>query len=375
MKKSFLFGVVIACLCALFFGCKKKGGVTVGSAESSGPSLGFSEIITGYDNLMNKAKEYEQKENFVYALGYYFDASQEKDASENNKVSAKQALDLLAEKLKNGEVGLKEQTVFGINDALTSLKFAMYKYFTEFCAFDFIFSIEKQTNIDYENRTADYLACFSCKDSAKYKEIKSAVYNAFENLPYYEAKVGRAAHFDENDFNTDYSEAIIQSGYLTNGMAFFSLNNPNISNDLLVSALAETDPYSGQRIHYNGADSSSLYFFDFTVLDSNGNEIQKFKNFPCFGISALDFTYGTVDTTFTTKYGGFAYDTSNRMQIKNVPSQYMQDFENGTIILRLDALYLPYGSFPYGEGTIDNIQNAKKIKMPVRENILRFEKY
>lgn len=375
MKKPFLFIIVITCLCALFFGCKKKGSVKDVKTKNSESNLGFSEVITGYNNLMNKAKEYEQNESFVYALGYYFDASQDKNASENDKSTAKQAFDLLTEKLKNGEVGLKEQNVFGINDALSTLKFEMYKYFTEFCAFDFIFQIEKQTNIDYESRTADYLACFTCTDSVKYEKIKSAVYTAFKNLPYYELNVGLVAQLEETDFNSTYSEAIIQSGYLTNGMVFFDLNNPNISDDLLVSALAETNPYSSHNhICYNGADNSSLYFFDFTALDSNGNKIQKFKNFPCFGISELDFKNGIVETTFTTKYGGFAYDVSNRMQIKNVPAQYMQDFENGTIILKLDALYLPYGSFPYGEGTIDNIQNAKKIRMPVRDNILQFKK-
>ncbi len=362
------FAVILFSLILLvsLAGCKNNKAANKNSKNEDN-LLNFSEPITDYKTQMQKGKEYEQAEQFIYALGYYYDASENINASAAEKEAALSAFDLLAAKLENGEVGLKEENTFGIHDALIDLKYEMYQYFTEFCAYNFIFELVDK-RINYDDRTVDYIITFNCKTSDKVKKIRGI--NYFKNLPYYNNGFFTLIYFDKDDF-TAAGEVIINNGYITS-MPFFDINNPNISDGLLVSSLVSFNGHS--QLSYNNAYENSLYSFDFTILDSNGAEIQQFKNFPCYGLSELDFRYGEVNTVYTTEYGSLAYNASNKMLMKGIPAKYMQDFEDGTVSFRLDALYLPYGSFPYGEGIIENIQYAKKVKMPVRDNILKFNK-
>ena len=53
---------------------------------------GFSE---SYDELLSKGKDFESKKQYVYALGYYYDAMQEDDTS----TEAKKLFDSLENKL------------------------------------------------------------------------------------------------------------------------------------------------------------------------------------------------------------------------------------------------------------------------------------
>ena len=93
-------------------------------------TMGLFAQNTDYKALLAKAKEYEDKKQFVYALGTYYDAV----AAEPNEASkeAQDAFNTLSDSIKDGKPGFGEFDEFEIYDNWLAFCKEYEKYWTEY---------------------------------------------------------------------------------------------------------------------------------------------------------------------------------------------------------------------------------------------------
>ncbi|GEM_PF-6477120 len=106
-----------------------------------------------YDDLLAKGKDFESKQQYVYALGYYYDAMQKDDST----TEANKLFNSLENKLRQGASGLKLSKWDDPKEAWKNIIKEFYKYFTEFSPYEFHYFDElEQGELNYKNRTASY---------------------------------------------------------------------------------------------------------------------------------------------------------------------------------------------------------------------------
>ena len=106
-----------------------------------------------YETLLNKGKEYESKKEYVYALGYYYDAMYTENALEG----ARDSFNRLSEMLKKGSDGLELSMWDDPEEAWNKVIKEYHKYFTEFCPYDFLYDGNLvKGELNYKDKTATY---------------------------------------------------------------------------------------------------------------------------------------------------------------------------------------------------------------------------
>ena len=138
----------------------------------------FMSTITfaqNYEANLAKAKEYEEKKEFVYALGYYYDAMND----ENALPEARQNFNSISTKLSKGPSGLELSMWDDPKEAWRNVILEFYKYFTEFSPYEFYYYDKlEQRELDYKNKTATYLMKYDFKLSNKFKAISNCLTNS-----------------------------------------------------------------------------------------------------------------------------------------------------------------------------------------------------
>lgn len=128
-----------------------------------------------YEANLSKAKEYEEKKEFVYALGYYYDAMNDANAL----TEARQKFNSLYKKLCKGPSGLELSLWDDPKEAWKKVILDFYRYFTEFSPYEFYYYDElEQGELDYKNKTATYLMKYDFKLSDKFKAISNCLTNS-----------------------------------------------------------------------------------------------------------------------------------------------------------------------------------------------------
>ena len=127
-----------------------------------------------YQELMNQAKEYEEKKEYVYALGYYYDAMND----ENALPEARQNFNSISTKLSKGPSGLELSMWDDPKEAWRKVILEFYRYFTEFSPYEFYYYDElEQGELDYKNKTATYLMKYKFSLTDKFKTISKCLTN------------------------------------------------------------------------------------------------------------------------------------------------------------------------------------------------------
>lgn len=147
------------------------------------------EAANTYQELLQQGITYEENEEYVYALGVYYDACRDYPFK---CTEAKRRFKELSETIKSGKPGLKEYDDFEFYDAWISLLKNAEKYGTENPPYYVKCEDIKKGEIDYENRTADYYIDFKYGLTNKFYEIyqntiikglEAAYRNDFKAIP------------------------------------------------------------------------------------------------------------------------------------------------------------------------------------------------
>ena len=130
-----------------------------------------------YDELLAKAKSYEAKKEWVYAMGYYYDAA----FAENAQEEAQQKFDALSAEIANGNPGFGKFNVFSLYDEWVNLVKNFVKYFTEFSPYSVWYDGElvlKET--DYKAKKATYDMKCSLVPTQKFRYIEYALQEGYK---------------------------------------------------------------------------------------------------------------------------------------------------------------------------------------------------
>ncbi len=134
-------------------------------------SLSFvvSLFAKSYDELIKSGEDFENKKQWIYALGAYYDAMQIAEDSE----IAKQKYDELSDCIKNGNPGFGTFNVFSMHDEWVNLIKNAEQYFTKTFPYKITYENEdlKMDSADYENRTANYKLALKVEQTDLYKDV------------------------------------------------------------------------------------------------------------------------------------------------------------------------------------------------------------
>lgn len=130
-----------------------------------------------YNALLSKGKDYENKKQFVYALGTYYDAVAAEPTGDSKE--AEDAFNALSDSIKNGNPGIGEFDEFEIYDNWLVLCKEYEKYWTEYSPRAIIYELERDS-IDRATKTGNYKVSLKLEWSAKYKRISEAVLAGLE---------------------------------------------------------------------------------------------------------------------------------------------------------------------------------------------------
>lgn len=159
-----------------------------------------------YETMINKGKEYEERKEYIYALGYYYDAMN----SENAQPEAKDNYNRVSNQIRWGAKGLELSMWEDPNEAWNKIIREYYKYFTEYSPYDFNYSGDLcQGEINYKNKTINYTMDCNSFLSEKFIAISEAlaksvdyVYKEYDKTGYNWYSLKDNSRIDSTDFYT-----------------------------------------------------------------------------------------------------------------------------------------------------------------------------
>src|SRR5574344_1069709 len=274
-----------------------------------------------YTELLTKAKAYEDRKEWCYALGSYYDAIVEDPANAEEAVAQYTAI---ADALKEEKPGLGDYNVFTQHDSWISLLQNTEKYWTEFCPEYFTFSEIKKDAVDFKTRTASYSISITGHESAKYSEIQGLISNGYQ----------KAYRSDWTDMPEKWPSSSVFSsagGALQNGAALF---------------ISENDVYPAwnfvRQKHYDDP-KYKLYDLQFSIVDENGTELLKSEQ----------YLEGTESYTFD-----------------KVPADIMAVIDAGKAKPKLTAICLKYGTYNKDDDDIssESVEHLQELPIPLEQN-------
>ena len=311
-------------------------------------TMGLFAQSADYKALLAKAKEYEGKKQFVYALGTYYDAVAAEPSGASKE--AQDAFNTLSDSIKDGKPGIGEFDEFEIYDNWLAFCKEYEKYWTEYSPRAIIYKLERDS-IDRATKTGNYKVSLKEEWSAKYKRISEAVLAGLEkswkddwtgipkvwpkeSVYMAELKGVRPKNFTSGaDFGRYF--ASVTDTYLKNGVALFQ----KYAGDYYDEKAFRKYPYYSivPAAFVEGASS----------IDNWGN------NQPKNGC-LIDLKAKIVDANGKTLY------TSNRISMmggdnsiygsvyifKNIDQASMKLIDSGKAKLELDSAFLEYGNPP-----------------------------
>lgn len=126
-----------------------------------------------YQELMNQAKNAEQNNKLVTALGIYYDAAH----ANNAEPEAEKRFAEIKYALESGKPDLsQDEDIFTLNEKWIDLRKDFINYFTNNCPWTFYFNNDfESVKLNAENKTADYKIYYLSRVSRKYILIDDIV--------------------------------------------------------------------------------------------------------------------------------------------------------------------------------------------------------
>ena len=274
-----------------------------------------------YTELFNKAKAYEEKKEWCYALGYYYDAILEDPA---NADEAAEQYQTIRDAIREGKPGPGEYDDFTMHDSWILLLQNAEKYWTEFCPKYFTFGSMEKGKLDYKTHTASYSIPVKSNWSAKYNEIQGLVKDGYKT----------AYRSDWTDLPENWPANSIfpaSGGAKQKGAALY------IGGDGFCPA------WNYSRRDYYEESGYGLYDLKFSICDENGTELLKSER----------YLEGTKYYTFD-----------------KVPEDIMAVIDAGKVQPKLTAIYLEYGkcNSDDNDGGRGFVKHLQELSIPLEQN-------
>ena len=216
-----------------------------------------------------KAKQYENNKQLIYALGEYYDAY----VSDVNQTEARERFGVLLDAISEGNPGVGDFDVFELYDDWILLLQDYEKYWTEYCPFIIKIPVLEKKNLNIENKTATYNYKIDYyEDTEKFSRITKAV------------KIGLYRVYTTQKWNKDYLYSLTND---RNGSPYW--HTTTVYNEIFryhnygVRLLASTTRLPYLEEWYEGARTwatssslfTTLYDISFEIIDDEGNLIKK----------------------------------------------------------------------------------------------------
>ncbi len=259
-----------------------------------------------YRTLLARAKGFEAKKQFVYALGTYYDAMQ---SSPNLRSSeAYEAFNRLGNLLRTGAPGEGEFAAydeFDLYDGWETILKEYEKYWTEYCPWVFSFSIVKG-DVNFKARTAAYRIPITAEHSYKYDRIYGFIKTGFDI----------AYRSDWNGIPEDWPAHSVYTAddgqYQHDGAVQFKASSSYNRKTGEVTAYDKASCAALWKLN----DGTMLYDVKFNIIDTNGKVL----------LSSERKLVGSGDYEFA-----------------DVPLAVMKQMDAGSVRIVPEELYLQYG--------------------------------
>lgn len=127
----------------------------------------FSTYAKSYEELIKDGEDFENKKQWIYALGAYYDAIQVSEDYED----AEQKYDKLSNCIREGNPGFGEFNIFSMHDEWVNLIKNAEQYFTKTFPYEISYENIEMDSADYESRTANYKLSLKVEESGLYKDV------------------------------------------------------------------------------------------------------------------------------------------------------------------------------------------------------------
>lgn len=295
-----------------------------------------------YNALLAQAKDYANKQKFVYALGTYYDAIAA-EPSETSK-EAQDAFNALLESVKQGKPGIGDFDEFEIYDKWVLFLKEYEKYFTEYSPKAISFGPPQRQSIDRATKTGIYTVSVTWNWTAKYTRISQAVFAGLK-----QARQSDWTGIPEDWPKTSVYAAEFKAGtYLKDGVSLWYQDVPldaSHSRDAKIIVAAALVDYGYGRSVYTG---SSYYSGVGRLAD-----IYETVHYQKFSLNDIKFTVNDLS--------GKVLLTTSRLILKGstgenagttvytftgVDRETMKIIDSGKVTIVPTELVLTYGKPP-----------------------------
>lgn len=288
-----------------------------------------------YKNHLSKAKEYESKKRYVYALGAYYDAMGV-DFAPDEKQEAINGYTTLVKSILSGNPGLGSYNEFTIHDEWKNLLIDAEKFGCSFNPFEVTVGNLVKGDLDYTTKTASYSASISYKVGNRYKYTIGIIENGYK----------KAYKEDWKDLPKEWpTYSVSYNGndvYNVEGVCIFAVKKDKFSNAhynaFAVNELRHAEIVLGRNM-WNSFNT--LMDCKFNIVDENGKELVK-------PVRCL-----------------LGYE--NTVTFKGITPDVMDLIENRKVSINPINYYLQYGKYysPQDYGGRALIKDFAELKLPI----------
>ena len=286
-----------------------------------------------YASHLAKAKEYETKKQWIFALGEYYEAMLAEPT-----LAAEEAYNgwtVLANDIKSGKPGHGEYGVFEQYDGWIALMREYERYWTEYCPRVIVFNKPVRTEINSANRTATYTVGVSWRWSEKYSAMYDVITKGYEKA--YSSE-WNAEYLKGWPKTSVYNAPADKGKFLQNGAVQTqnrTINEINSYTDHHVYRWEPlyTEPAFSAGFEYGGygEESTTMYDIKFRIVDSDKKVIFQSPRF------MLDYHYN---------YYNYYYNEPVFLHTFTVSAEQMTLIDAGNITFVPEGVYLKYGDHP-----------------------------
>ena len=259
-----------------------------------------------YSAYLKKAKEYEAKKQWAFALDAYYDALN-CDDEPLTKEEALTAYNNIKTAISSGNPGLGKYNAFTMHDEWKKLLIDAEKLGSSICLCDINVGNLVQGKLDYETRTATYYSKIDTTISDRYNNTISIIASGY-NIAYKTDWTDLVKPENWPIFSVSHSK----NGVYNENGALIIENNGEYCNAFYVSIR--------ESISWGVTNYRALYDFKFNIVDENGKEIVKGKR----------WLGGTEDNTIT---------------FTGIKPEIMDLIDNEQAFINLQTVYLEYGHY------------------------------
>lgn len=191
-----------------------------------------------YDEFIQEAEQYENKKEWFYALGAYYNAMK---VSDNSDV-AQQKYTELSDCIKSGKPGFGEFNVFSMHDEWVNLIKNAEKYFTETFPYMISYDTLEMDSANYEKKTANYKLGLTVNQSEFYENAREILKNGYE----------KTNHSDWKDLESEYKSL----WFISDGFAMI------------------------RHSSWDGSLTSSVDFYRKSVYSTKQEKVNKVSEYP-----------------------------------------------------------------------------------------------